>query len=327
MRLLLTGATGFVGRNLLLQALPLYETVGVPVRSVEKLRKQLAAEGLDPSPPNLQILSSDPANWRDLHPDHAILGAGILFARTREEYFSTNVDWSLQGVRSLPETCQTVVISSLSAGGPTPENRAARTEIDSDQPLTWYGTSKVTLEKALRAEFPHRNLTILRPPMILGPRDTATLPLFRMAGNFFRLKPGLKTKTYSFLAVEDLVDAIFTALNSPSLLPPESYYLAAPKTLTDRELIAAVAACRQARGLTVPLPQPAMRLLSFLVDAIPALRDQLPSLTRDRAKEIWPSRWVCDGTRFSSLSGWHPHRKLPETLEAAHEYFQREGLL
>lgn len=327
MRLLLTGATGFVGRNLLLQALSRYETVGVPVRSAEKLRHQLAAEGHDPCPPNLQILSADPATWQDFRPDHAVLSAGILFARSREEYFSTNVDWTLQGVRALPATCQTVVISSLSAGGPTPEARPARTESDPDRPLTWYGDSKVALEEALRAEFPHHALTILRPPMILGPRDTATLPLFRMAGNSLRLKPGLQAKTYSFLAVEDLVDAIITVLNLSAPLPPQNYYLSAPQTVTDSELIAAVAACRQIRGLTLPIPQPAMKLLSLLVDTIPALRAQLPSLTRDRAKEIWPSRWVCDGSRFSSLTGWYPQKKLLETLHATHDHFQREGLL
>lgn len=327
MKLLLTGATGFVGRNILLQALPRYETVWIPVRSEEKLRAQLAAEGLDSLPANLRILPSDPAHWQNLHPDHAVLGAGILFARSREEYFSTNVDWTLQGVRSLPETCRLVVLSSLSAGGPTPDDRPARTESDPDRPITWYGSSKLALEQALRKEFPQRSLTILRPPMILGPRDTATLPLFRMAGNRLRIKPGLQAKTYSFLAVDDLVEAVFSALHLSIPLPQESYYLSAPQTLTDKELISTAAACRHVQGWTIPIPQPAMRLLALLVDVLPALRRQLPSLTRDRAKEIWPSRWVCDGTRFSHLTGWHPQRKLRKTLEATHAYFQCEGLL
>lgn len=327
MKLLLTGATGFVGRNLLLHALPRCEVIWTPVRSAEKLRAQLAAEGLDPHPPNLRILPSDPDTWRDANPDHAILGAGVLFARTRSDYFSTNVDWTLQGARALPASCRLLLLSSLSAGGPTPRDRTARTENDPDQPITWYGTSKLAGEKALRAAFPQRPLTILRPPMILGPRDAATLPLFRMAGNLFRLKPGLRPKTYSFLAVDDLVDAIFAALDPATPPLPGSCYLAAPDTLTDRDLIAAAATCRQARGWTLPVPQPAMRLLALLVDTLPPLRKKIPSLTRDRARELWPDRWVCEGTRFSQITGWHPRRTLRKTLQATHDHFQRARLL
>ena len=105
-----------------------------------------------------------------------------------------------------------MVISSQSAGGPTPAGKRARTEADSDAPITWYGESKLDMERSIRREFPNRPITILRPPMILGPRDSATLPLFRMATGRIRIKPGLRSKSYSFVAVDDLVAAIFLAL-------------------------------------------------------------------------------------------------------------------
>jgi dihydroflavonol-4-reductase len=326
-RLLLTGATGFVGRNFLLRALSQYDAVFTPVRSEEKLRAQLVAEGLDPRPGNLHVLPPEPLDWPDCRPDHALLGAGVLFARSRDEYFSTNVDWTLRGLRTLPDACRVTVLSSLSAGGPTPARQDSRSETDSDTPITWYGESKLALERILRSDFSRRNITVLRPPMILGARDTATLPLFRMAGHFLRIKPGLQTKTYSFLAVEDLVDGILEVFQQAAALPPESYYVSAARPVTDGEILAGAAACRKVRGLTVPIPQPAVRLLSALVDVVPSLRKQVPSLTRDRAREIWPSRWVADGARLSGLTGWRPRRDLEETLRSTHNYFLREGLL
>jgi len=326
MKLFLTGATGFVGRNCLLQALAQYDEFFVPVRSAEKLRSQLVAEGLDATSPKLHILSANPKEWFDLAPDHAILGAGVLFARNRDEYFTTNVDWTLRVLRALPEKCRVVVLSSLSAGGPTPAGKSARSGTDPDAPITWYGESKLALEKSLRSEFPDRDITILRPPMILGPRDTAALPLFRMARNPIRIKPGFQTKSYSFIAVEDLVEAIFTVL-AANPLPAESFYVAAPQPATDWQLIAGAAAAMRAPGLTLPVPQTALRLLSALVDAVPALRVKILSLTRDRAREIWPDRWVVDGANFSRLTGWQARRGLPETLQAAHAHYVREGSL
>ena len=325
MKLLLTGATGFVGRNALLAALPRVEALILPVRDAEKLRAQLASEGLDPAHPKLHVVSPDPASWNAPRPDHAVLGAGVLFARNREDYFSTNVDWTLNILRALPPACRTVVLSSQSAGGPTPDGKPARTEDDTDRPLTWYGESKLTLEKTIRTDFADRAVSILRPPMILGPRDAATLPLFRMAGNILRIKPGLRTKTFSFIAVDDLVDATFAALEAtPSR---QSFYVASAHTITDRQLIAGAAAARRRTGATLPVPLAAVRLLSAVVDAVPALRASTPSLTRDRAREIWPDRWVVDGQKFSRHTGWQARRGLLETLQATHDHYSREGVL
>ena len=227
MSLLLTGATGFLGRNILLRALSDGREVLTAVRNHDKLWQQLRFEEKDPQ--QIQLLSALPNRWPTISPRHAILGGGVLFERNRRDYFSTNVDWTLATLRALPPDCRTVVISSQSAGGPTPDGKAARSEEDPDAPITWYGESKLAMERAISDEFPDRPITILRPPMILGPRDTATLPLFRMARGALRIKPGLRKKSYSFIAVEDLVTAIFLALERTSF--PKVSYVASPHTI------------------------------------------------------------------------------------------------
>ena len=323
MSLLLTGATGFLGRNILLRAQSEGREIFAPVRSPDKLGQQLRFEKQEV--PGLHVLSAVPGQWPKISPDYAILGGGVLFERTRSDYFCTNVDWTLATLRALPKQCQTVVISSQSAGGPTPQGKASRTEADSDAPITWYGESKLVMEESIRSEFPGRPITILRPPMILGPRDSATLPLFRMARGCIRIKPGLRSKTYSFVAVEDLVAAIFLALESEPLA--QSCYVASTRPMSDWQLIASAAAACNAKGMTLPVPQLLVRMLSRVVDASPTLRAQTPSLTRDRAREIWPDRWVVDGSRFEQLTGWRAKTGLGDALQAAHDYYVREGKL
>jgi nucleoside-diphosphate-sugar epimerase len=323
MSLLLTGATGFLGRNIVLRALSEGREIFAPVRSPGKLIEQLRFEKKDLR--GVHVLPAAPDQWPTVRPRCAILGGGVLFGRNRRDYFCTNVDWTLATLRALPEDCPTVVLSSQSAGGPTPHGKVSRSEADSDTPVTWYGESKLAMEEAIRREFPNRPITILRPPMILGPRDAATLPLFRMARGRVRIKPGLRAKSYSFIAVEDLVAALFLALEREPL--PRACYVASTHSMTDWQLIASAAEACRARGLTVPVPHLLVQMLSRVVDAIPFLRAQAPSLTRDRAREIWADRWVVDGSQFEQLTGWRASTALSEALRAAHGYYVREGKL
>ena len=320
--LLLTGATGFVGRNLILRELEHGTRIFAPVRDADKLRRQLSREGL--STESVAPLPSDPAAWKDINPTHAVLSAGVLFARNREEYFKTNVDWTLEILRALPENCRTVVLSSQSAGGPTPCGRASRSESDADTPVTWYGESKLELEQRIRRFFPTRKITILRPPMILGARDTATLPLFKMGRNLIRTKPGWRKKEFSFIAIEDLIEAISAAFD---LDAPGPFYISSDQKISDIELIDTAARASGGRGVTLPVPLSLVKMASLVVDSIPALRKSAPSLTRDRAKEIWPNRWVVDSSAFRTATGWRSRYNLSHALHSACDFFSKEGLL
>jgi nucleoside-diphosphate-sugar epimerase len=318
--LLVTGATGFVGRNLLLREISQGTQILAPVRDAKKLRAQLEIEGFDPS--SVTPLDPEPENWPSgIHPTHALLSAGVLFARHRDEYFATNVDWTLRILEALPESARVVVLSSQSAGGPTPHGRAARTESDADTPLTWYGKSKLALERALQSQ-KNRRFCILRPPMILGARDTATLPLFKMALGLIRTKPGLRRKEFSFLSVDDVVEAVQSAWNLES---PGPYYISAHRTITDWELIDTAARAAGGKGVTLPIPIAVVKAMSLLVDSIPSLRRSAPSLTRDRAKEIWADRWVVDSTAFRRATGWRSRQDLAEALNGAFRHYVREG--
>lgn len=324
MRLFLTGATGFVGLNLLLEALRDDRCTGVvaAVRDPTKLLRQLAQEGFD-APLKLRI-----APWHEPPAgefDHAVHCAGVLFARNRDEYFRVNVDDTLRLLGALPAATRVLALSSQSAGGPTPPGRDIRMPADPDAPITWYGESKLAMEKALLAARP---ATLLwRPPMILGPRDRATLPLFQMAAKPLRLKPGLRPKTYSWIAVRDLVRAILAALHATDWQPSPPLGACGPAPITDLELIDTAGQVLGRRGRSLPIPHPLVRGLSALVDAVPSLRANTPSLTRDRAKEIFADRWVIDGAEFRRLFAPGPFASLRDTLAETAAWYARAGLL
>ena len=320
--LLLTGATGFLGSHMLVQEAKLGTRILASVRDADKLRRLIASEGI--SGADIVPLGSDPSTWEGIRPTHALLSAGVLFARDRESYHSVNVEWTLKVLAALPRECRVVVLSSQAAGGPTPAGIAARREVDADAPITLYGKSKLELERIIQKSHAERCVTILRPSMILGARDSATIPLFKMAAGLVRAKPGLRKKEYSFIAAEDVVEAVRASWETDIFGP---FYISSEHTITDFELIRSAAFVGRGRGITVPLPHILVKCLSHIVDATPRLRASVPSLTRDRALDIWVDRWVVDSSLFRGETRWTSTLSLQNSLQSAYDFNVAAGLL
>lgn len=329
MILLITGATGFVGRNLLLEALKdgSWSQIILPVRNKEKLLKQLEEEKIDLSLKRLHICEVEKNNWQlpsSLQPDIAIHCAGLTFSQERAPYFESNVKGALNLFKKLPLTTRLLILSSQAAGGPTPKDAKAHSRKNADNPISWYGESKLAMEKKLLA-FDSSRLLILRPAMILGARDTATIPLFKMARTFLRMKPGFFTKEYSWIDVDDLCQAILiVAKASWSSLPYHQYALSNSTTITDRELLKTASKAVNASGITIPLPHLLIQLLSSLVYKIPSLHQPLQSLGRDRVKEILPQRWLVDGSEFERDFQWHATTTLGVSLQQAASWLEQK---
>lgn len=328
MELLLTGSTGFVGRNLLLRLAndSRWGRIILTVRDPEKLRSQLEGEGIA-ADQRFRICRVTGNFWelpQDLSPDLVIHAAGLLFGRRREDYFGTNVDGSIRLAAQLPRTARMIVLSSLAAGGPTPASLPQRAACHTDRPVSLYGASKLTMERELRNRL-GRRLLILRPPMVLGPRDAATVPLFKMARGAVRVKPGFAPKSYSWIDVDDLCGAILAVATAPQWDQHGPFYLGSEGIITDTELISTAAEVIDAKGITLSVPQIAIQLASLAIDAVPAWRAAAPSLGRDRVREILPDRWVSDPGPFADHFGWRPVKNLRETLAETAAWLKAQG--
>lgn len=335
MKLLLTGSTGFVGRNLLLELLKrkTYETIYLPIRNESKFREQLKSEGISEFPRELNILRMEAPFWdfsQIKEIEHVVHSAGVLSGNSLEDYSKTNTEGTLRLMRTLSRPQRMVILSSQAASGPCGDNQVCKTEEDQDSPITWYGASKLEMENQVRKEFSDREYVFLRPPMILGPRDTATLPLFKMAGGFVQVKPGFKTKEYSFVAVNDLVQAILRVLESSTdlrNLRQRKFFVASDQTITDTELITTATAVMNRSSRLVKIPQPVIWGLSQVVGNIPALSKAIPNLSKDRAREIWPDKWVVSAKNFEMTFGWEAKISLKTSLKETFDWYKKFGQL
>jgi nucleoside-diphosphate-sugar epimerase len=135
-----------------------------------------------------------------------------------------------------------------------------------------------------------------------------------MARGPVRTKPGLRRKEFSFLGVEDVVEAVYAAFELNGRGP---FYIGSDRPVSDYELLSSAARAVGGKGITLPVPLPVVRLMAAVIDSVPSLRVATPSLTRDRAREIWPDRWVVDSSAFRGLTGWSPSISLDEALLSA----------
>ena len=331
MRVLVTGATGFIGRTLVLRALQNERMTEIiaPVRSAAKLREQLAREGVGDAV-KLRLIEAEAPDWdfREVGPvDRVVHCAGVLFGRSRDEYFRVNVDGTMRLLETVAGTPRVVIFSSQAAGGPTPVGQEARRIGQTDQPVSWYGDSKLQMERAVREFSPAFPLLLLRAPMVLGPGDQATLPLFRMVRGPVWPKPGMRLKHFSWVSSGDLADAIEAWFEHGPKEGLHTAHVISPRTISDAELMRTAAAVSRRRGVLLPVPQFLLRPVALASRFFPAIGQKVPSLTPDRAREIWPNRWVVDGGSFNTQTGWRGRATLTDTLAATLDWFRREGLV
>jgi nucleoside-diphosphate-sugar epimerase len=186
------------------------------------------------------------------------------------------------------------------------------------------------MERRIVREFSDLNYLILRPPMILGPRDSSTLPLFKMVQGPLHFKPGIREKYYSYLSVNDLVSAISKVLEHRAdykSLARRCFYAASRYPISDKELLSGTAKASQSWGVIVPVPELLLRLISHVVDGVPCFRMTIPSLCRERVHEILPDRWVVSSEEFCRSFGWEPQESLPAVLKATYDWYCRSGQL
>ena len=182
-------------------------------------------------------------------------------------------------------------------------------ETDTPEPKDAYGLSKWAAEKALLEAAGQGLLepVILRPPLVYGPG---------VGGNFLSLlklcqkAPPLPLMTVnnrrSFLYVGNLVDAVLRCLNPDNKAAGQTYFVRDGEDLSTPALIRHVARALGRPALLFPAPKSLIRLAGLLMGKSEAVRRMLDSLQIDdekiRRQLGWTPPWdVVQGLKETAV--------------------------
>jgi len=321
MKALVTGGTGFVGSHLI-EAL---QQRGHSVRAIVRSSARAEALGLR----GVEWLPGDLGDAAALR--QAVEGvdvvyhvAGLIAARSEADFFEVN----REGTRRLleaaaPTGARFVLVSSLSAGGPTSPGRPL-TGDEPPRPVTQYGRSKLAGEEVVKAgPLPW---TIIRPPAVYGPRDREFFRLFKAASLGVAPIFGTGDQEMSLIFGPDLAEAIAEAGSSPAAIG-RSYYAAHPTVTTHAEFVRIIARVMGHRVRMIRIPFLVGRGALHISGAVAQIMNRPTVLNADKANEIFQPAWTCDPARLERDVGWRAAHDLEAGIAGTIAWSRKAGWL
>lgn len=296
-RVLVTGASGFIGRPLVDALL----RAGYAVRAVT--RRPISF----PQPVESQIIPDlkNPIDWAPYLQDVNVVihVAGLAHGYVTEDKYSEfdQVNWL--GTQQLAHAAKAagverfIYLSSVRAQVGASAPHLVR-ETDEPQPTNYYGRSKLAAEAAIVAS--GVPFTIFRPVVVYGPNPKGNVrTLVRLAKTSLPLPVANLPSRRSLLGIDNLISAIVFALNNPATTG-EAYLIADPAPMTIGEILKVLRAKQRRQLVTIGVPLVVIRLLLALVDR----------------NDLW-LRFTGDlivDTRKLQALGWRPVKDTVEGL-------------
>jgi len=315
-RIAVTGATGFIGRHVTARLLSCGDDVRAIVRP-ESTRTAPAGAAIVRAPLDAGALATA---FQGV--DTVVHLAGTVDSRDPRVYFAVNADGAAAvAAATRAADARLIHVSSLAAAGPAAA-ASPRSEDDECRPINPYGESKLASERRV-AGIEGLGWTILRPGVVYGPGDRALLPLFRTAARGWLPDIGRRDAAYTFVFIDDLVDAIESAIAVGA--DREIVFVGHPTPVTMPTMAAAMSSALHRRVRLVRIPRRVVHSVARVSETISAVvRRPLP-LDRRRAAELSTEGFVCRVDRLQSRLGVVARVDLAEGFKRTVESYRREG--
>ncbi|MEO6819215.1 MAG: NAD(P)-dependent oxidoreductase, partial [Ginsengibacter sp.] len=216
-KVLITGASGFLGFHLIESALEKNLDVYAGIRKSSDI-SHLSHLPISYAYLDLSNSKSLAAEMAANHYDYIIHAAGITKAKSQIQYNVVNADYTFNLALAVKHAGialkKFIYISSLAALGPLENSDDVIVETTNPNPVTRYGKSKLLSETKLQGlGIP---LVILRPTAIYGPRERDLFLLFKLIKKGYELYIGKMAQRLSFIYAKDMADVTINALSNPN---------------------------------------------------------------------------------------------------------------
>ena len=305
MKILVTGATGFIGTQL-------SETLANSGHEVRYTARALAPN----SSATPEIVSCDLESADNL--DHLTTGCDAIIhlagrahvmsdnpATSESLYFSANVDVTRRLAQSAARAGvkRMILISSVKVNGESTTIDAPFTSQDTPNPQDPYGRSKTQAEQVLWdvASTSELEGVVIRPPLVYGPGVRANFAsLIGIVNRGMPLPLGSIHNKRSFVAIDNLIDCIATALRSSNAVG-QTFLVSDGNDLSTPELIRYIASALHKSPTLFPFPPVLLKLAATSAGKRSAYDRLCGSLTVDIALTKQKLSWTPPFTVQDSL--------------------------
>ena len=331
MKILITGASGFIGSFIVEEALRQGFDTWAAVRKSSS-RAYLQDERINFIELNLSSKEQLVSQLRDQAFDYVVHAAGVTKCLNKADFRRINTEGTKNLVDALLEVGMPlkrfVFISSLSIFGAIKEQQPYDEirETDTPQPNTAYGKSKLEAEQYLATLGARLPYIILRPTGVYGPREKDYFVMAKSIKQHSDFAVGYKRQDITFVYVEDVVQAVFLALEKGEngrkyfLSDGEVYQSTTFSDLIHEEL-------GRPWWIRMTAPVWVLRVITFFGEYTSRLTGKVSVLNNDKFNILKQRNWRCDIQPAINELGYQPKVTLKEGVRRSIKWYKDNGWL
>ena len=337
MKILITGASGFIGSFIVEEALRRGMDTWAAVRGSSS--KQFLKD------PRINFIELNLSDQKQLEQqleghafDYVVHAAGVTKCLDRMDFYRINVGATKNLVRALINLKMPlrrfVYISSLSVFGAIREKQPYEEicESDTPHPNTDYGKSKLEAERWLDESLELRTTdevfpyVILRPTGVYGPRERDYFLMAKSIKQHSDFAVGYRRQDITFVYVEDVVQAVFLACEKGQtgrkyfLSDGEVYQSSTFSDLIRREL-------GNPWWIRITAPIWVLRIVTWFGDKIGHLTGKISALNNDKYHILRQRNWRCDIEPARRELGYNPQFTLEKGVPLTIKWYRENGWL
>ena len=331
-RILITGASGFIGGHLVAKALENGHEVTAAIRpNSDRTRlKDDRIQFLD-----LPLADQDGMTTllqRAGRFDWVIHNAGVTKALSSTAYQEGNTEntrrltMALQNAGLLPD--KFLFVSSLAALGAAPAGNSMIQANQTPKPLSPYGESKLQTELFLESFNPDFPWVVVQPTAVYGPWERDILSFIKLVNRGLELSIGTQSQRLSFIHAIDVANAIFQILETEKAVNHRKFILSDGNAYQTEDLGTAV---REALGrkntVKIRVPLGVIKPVAGIAETIGRWQNKASALNRDKIPELAAENWHCDTTPLFEELNFNPTFDLSRGIHQTVEWYRQAGWL